>query len=164
MTSAKATEFAQVTTTGERASIRFERILTTDVDDAWRIISDPQRIARWFAPVTVAAREWATYWDDGREYARGEILRCEPPQVIEVSWFASDDAEPFTETILRVTLTPHDDGVLLVLEHEDLLAADVLQYAPGWHAFLERLPAGEPDSDFSSRFAELTARYARHLE
>lgn len=41
------------------------------------------------------------------------------------------DAEPLADTVLRVTLTPEDDGILLTLEYEQLLGADLTQYGPG---------------------------------
>ena len=155
--------FAEVTFDGDRGSVRFTRRLGTSLDDAWQVVSDPERIARWFAPVTVTDKEWITYWDDGREYAKGEILTCEPHRLIEVSWFASDDAEPLVETLLRVTLSADDEGVLLVLEHDNVLTADLIQYGPGWHTYLDRLPDGDPRLDFSSRFEELTVQYGELL-
>lgn len=149
---------------GERGSLRFQRRLRTDLADAWSVISDPERIARWFAPVTVEGKEWITYWDDGREYATGEILRCEPQRLIEVSWCASDDAEPLAETMLRVTLTPEDDGVRLTLEHEQVLASDLTLYGPGWHIYLDRLPNGDPDLDWSARYTELAPHYQQMFQ
>lgn len=149
---------------GRRGSVRFQRRLSTGMADAWSAISEPERIARWFAPVTVQDKEWVTYWNDGAEYAKGEILRCEPERLIEVSWRASDDAEPLAETVLRVTLTPENDSVLLVLEHEHLQTADLALYGPGWHAYLDRLPYGDPDLDWPARFAELKPHYESLLD
>lgn len=156
-------QVAAMTLQGERGSLKFQRRLTTDLADAWNVVSDPERIARWFAPVTVDGKEWITYWDDGREYAKGEILRCEPQRLIEVSWRASDDAEPLAETVLRVTLAPEADGVRLTLEHEQVMASDLILYGPGWHTYLDRLTGGAPDLDWSARFAELTPHYEQML-
>lgn len=156
--------FAEVTRDGDRGSVRFERRLSTSLTDAWSVVTEPERIARWFAPVAVEGKEWVTYWDgDEREYAKGEILRCEPERLIEVSWQASDDAAPFADTVLRVTLEPGEGGVLLILEHEQLLAADLTQYGPGWHTYLDRLPDGDPGLDWSARYAELKPYYEESL-
>ncbi len=151
--------FAEVKTDGERGSLRFQRRLSTSLADAWSVVTEPERIARWFAPVSIEGQEWITYWDDGREYAKGEILRCVPQQLIEVSWRASDDAEPLTDTVLRISLRQEGDAVLLVLEHEQLMAADLVQYGPGWHTYLDRLPGGDPGLDWSARYNELKPHY-----
>lgn len=156
--------FAEVKRAGERGSVRFERRLNTSLSDAWSVIGEPDRIARWFGPVTVEDKRWITYFGDEGDHATGEILRCEPERIVEVSWRASDDAEPLVDTVLRVTLTPEGGGVLLVLEHEQLLAADLAQYGPGWHTYLDRLPNGDPSFDWYARYAELKPYYEECLK
>lgn len=154
-------------TRGERNRLRFERHLATDLADAWTLVSDPERIARWFAPVSVegdaagTARGWATYWDDGQEYATGTIRRCEPPHVVEVTWTASDDTSPASaDSVLRVTLTATDDGVLLVLEHEGLGDEDLVTYGAGWHAYLDRLGDGSVRTiDWSAHYRQVEPGY-----
>lgn len=159
MTVEAPAEFAQVRIDGDRGTVRFERRLNTSIAEAWSVVTDPERIVRWFAPVTVEDKQWITYWDDGREYAKGEILRCEPQRLIEVSWRASDDAEPLTDTVLRISLRQEEDAVLLILEHEQLMAADLTQYSPGWHTYLDRLPGADPSLDWSARYNELQLHY-----
>ncbi|KGM10168.1 SRPBCC domain-containing protein [Cellulomonas bogoriensis] len=158
-----------------RQTLRFERRLATDLDDAWTLVSDPARVARWFAPVTVGdddsrtrpqdavGRTWTTHWDDGREYATGTIVRCEPPHLLEVTWTASDDAdEASADSVLRVSLTEQADGVLLTLEHEGLGETDLVQYGAGWHTYLDRLGDGRfTVIDWSARYAELEPVYRR---
>lgn len=147
---------------GDRGALRFERRLKTTPEDAWSVVSDPERIARWYAPVTVDGAgdgsSWRTFWDDGREYAEGVIVRCEPPRLVEVTWTATDDVDP-TESLLRVTLSPEGAGVLLILEHEGLVPADLVQYGAGWHSYLECLPAGDPGLDWGARYRELVPIY-----
>ncbi|GAA4917034.1 SRPBCC domain-containing protein [Nesterenkonia rhizosphaerae] len=151
--------FADITLNGGTGRIRFERYLNTSLADAWSAVTQPERVARWFAPITVDGQEWITYWDDGREYAKGEIRQCEPQRLLELTWHASDDTKPLAETLLRVTLEEDDAGVLLTLEHKDLQAADFSQYAPGWHAYLDRLAEGDPDLDWSQRYHQLRSQY-----
>lgn len=148
-----------MTRDGERGSVRFERRLSTSVEDAWAAVSDPERIARWFAPVTVEGKEWITYWDDGREYAKGQIKRCEPQRLIEVSWKATDDSMALADTVLRVSLEKDDDAVVLRLEHEQLMAKDLVLYGPGWHTYLDRLPDGDSSFDWGERFSSLQPIY-----
>lgn len=157
-------------------SLRFERRLATDLDDAWTLVSNPERVARWFAPVTVGddddtppdtgdavGRPWRTYWDDGREYATGTIVRCEPPRLLELTWTASDDADAASaDSLLRVTLVESADGVLLTLEHEGLGDTDLVQYGAGWHTYLDRLGDGSfAVIDWSARYTELEPVYRR---
>lgn len=157
---------AAVQLDGDHGSLRFERRLTTDLADAWSAVTEPERIARWFAPVTVEGAgegaSWRTYWDDGAEYAEGIIRRCEAQRLLEVTWTATDDADP-AESLLRVTLSSDDDGVLLVLEHEGLVPADLVQYGAGWQSFLEQFPDGRSGYDWTACYRELKPVYQRML-
>lgn len=153
---------ATVQLEGNRGALRFERRLATSLTDAWSVVTEPERIARWYAPVTVdgagVGATWRTYWDDGAEYAQGVVRRCEPQRLVEVTWTATDDADS-AESLVRVTLTAEDDGVLLILEHEGLVPADLVQYGAGWHSYLECLPAGDPGLDWGARYRELVPIY-----
>ena len=40
-----------VTRTGDTAEASFDRVYDTDAADLWRAVTDPERLARWFAPV-----------------------------------------------------------------------------------------------------------------
>src|SRR5690606_16693961 len=46
--------FGEVTRHGDRFTLDFERILDTDIDDAWSAVTQPERPARWMAPYTGA--------------------------------------------------------------------------------------------------------------
>ncbi|MCR8670579.1 SRPBCC domain-containing protein [Agrococcus sp. HG114] len=47
------------------------------IDDVWSAVTDPERIARWFLPVSGDLRLGGRYQTEGN--AGGEILECEPP-------------------------------------------------------------------------------------
>jgi hypothetical protein len=47
------------------------------VEDVWDAVTSPDRIPRWFAPVTVDARIGGRYQIEGN--AGGEVLECRPP-------------------------------------------------------------------------------------
>jgi uncharacterized protein YndB with AHSA1/START domain len=156
----------EITRHAGRISIRFERKLDTDLTDAWSVVSEPARIARWYAPVSVEGRRWITYWDGEKQHAGGEILHCEPESLLEVSWRASDDADPSgPESTVRITLTEDElhGGVLLVLEHEGLAEGDVGAYGAGWQVFLDRLCGAGPLEDWTTRFETLKQQYAQML-
>ncbi|WP_300345822.1 SRPBCC domain-containing protein [Nesterenkonia sp.] len=155
----ESASLADVLRHGDRYTLRFRRRLATTVADAWSAISEPDRIARWFAPVTIENRRWITYWDNGREYAAGQILSCEPEEHLEVSWRATDDVDSAMESVLRISLHPEADGVLLVLQHERLHRQDVEQYGAGWHAFLEGFPGGGEQLNWGERFRSQQPHY-----
>jgi uncharacterized protein YndB with AHSA1/START domain len=52
--------------------------------ELWNALTDPQRISRWFLPITGELRPGGTYQLEGN--AGGEILACEPPNRIELTW------------------------------------------------------------------------------
>lgn len=47
------------------------------IDDVWEATTDPERIARWFLPVTGELRLGGRYQLEGN--AGGEVLECAPP-------------------------------------------------------------------------------------
>src|SRR5579862_2009041 len=56
----------------------------TTIDDLWDAISNPQRIPRWFLPVTGDLRLGGTYQLEGN--AGGKITGCEPPRSLALTW------------------------------------------------------------------------------
>ena len=146
----------------DRAAVHIERRYATDAADLWSILTEPERVARWFAPVTGDLREGGAYevaFGDG-DVCRGVIERCEPPKRLELTWQIGD------EPVSRVAAEVHPDGMhaLLVLDHTRIDDEDILQYGPGWQTYLERvdtLLTGEAFRDFGERFDELTPGYRR---
>lgn len=99
----------------------------TTVDDLWDACTDPERLRRWFAPVSGDLRVGGHYRIEGN--ASGEIVACEPPRSFSVSWEMGGDSSRLT-----VRLAPADDGARLTLVHEHSGAADAefwTQFGPG---------------------------------
>src|SRR5688572_12900516 len=89
---------------GDRMMLRFERRMTHPVDRVWRMITEPQGLARWFPARTeydsfeVGARITFTFEPQDIERARdagveevplvstGAIRLIEPPRVFEFDW------------------------------------------------------------------------------
>ena len=79
------------------------RTYATDVDDLWTAITDPERIPRWFAPVSGDLRLGGRFQVEGN--AGGEVLACEAPEHLATSspipheeveaWGASADGQAF---------------------------------------------------------------------
>ena len=70
-----------------------------------------------------------------------------------------DDATPLGDSVLRVTPESDGDGMFLVLEHEQLLAADFTQYGPGWPPYRDRLRDRGPSFDRSAHDGEMKPHY-----
>ncbi|TVP48715.1 MAG: SRPBCC family protein [Gemmatimonadales bacterium] len=91
--------------------IRAERTFDTPLDDTWDAITNPERLSRWFLPVSGDFRPGGSFRIEGN--ASGEILRCDPPEELAVTWV-------FNEQLSWVDLfltAEGDEGTRLVLEH-----------------------------------------------
>jgi uncharacterized protein YndB with AHSA1/START domain len=100
---------------GEGSSVRLRRSYDAPVEDVWDACTDPDRIARWFLPVSGDLRLGGTYQLQGN--AGGEILACEPPTLLRVSWvFGAVDEAHISEVELRLSPAPNG-STELALEH-----------------------------------------------
>lgn len=102
------------------------RTYPTDVDDLWDAVTTPERIARWFAPVSGDLRLGGRYQVEGN--AGGEVLTCDQPKHLAITWEFGGDT-----SWVDVRLEEAADGATLTLRH----AADVRDnphmttYGPG---------------------------------
>lgn len=87
------------------------RVFPTDAADLWDAVTNPERVPRWFLPLTGDLRLGGRYQLEGN--AGGEVLTCEPPHLLRLTW-EFGGGEP---TWVRVSLTEHPDGTRLELEH-----------------------------------------------
>lgn len=98
--------------TGDGPSVVLRRSYDAPIEDVWDACSDPDRLKRWFLPVSGDLRLGGRFQIEGN--AGGEILRCDPPRLLAVSWVYGDN--PADEVELR--LAPGSDGTtVLELEH-----------------------------------------------
>ena len=116
----------------ELIAVALRRDYPTDVEDVWDAITDPQRLARWFGPVTGDLREGGTFSVAGN--AEGDVLECAPPDRLVVTWGAP-------VSVVRVTLSATAAGTALHLEHTVPAAfagsgAGALYVGPGWDVAL----------------------------
>lgn len=101
---------------GEGRSIRLRRTYDAPIDDVWDALTSPQRIGRWFLPISGDYRVGGRYQLEGN--AGGEILSCERPNRFRVTWVYGEGASPADVSELDVRLTPAGDGsTTLELEH-----------------------------------------------
>jgi len=90
---------------GEAYTVEIARRYDADVEDVWEAITDPERLARWLKPITGDLRRGGTYELEGGEH--GEILHCEPPRALRVTWMFGPEADAWPGTSeVEVRLTP----------------------------------------------------------
>jgi uncharacterized protein YndB with AHSA1/START domain len=135
--------------TGRTMTLR--RHYDADVTDVWQACTDPERLARWLTPVSGDLRPGGRFQLQGN--AGGEILRCEPPRRLAVTWEAPGD-QPVTR--VEAELTAAGGGTDFELRHRGPVDPDFwAQFGPGavgvgWDLALYALGlvlAGEPQPD-----------------
>jgi uncharacterized protein YndB with AHSA1/START domain len=87
------------------------RTYPTERADLWDALTSPERLPRWFLPVTGELRVGGRYQTDGN--AGGLVERCDEPESFAVTW----EMPPMTSW-LEVRLIPEGDGTVLELTHE----------------------------------------------
>jgi uncharacterized protein YndB with AHSA1/START domain len=114
---------------GEQArTVRLRRTYHAAVEDVWDACTTAERVARWFLPVTGDLRLGGHYQLEGN--AGGEILQCDPPEVLRVSWVMGD-SDAFSEVRLRLTADGADRTVF-DLEHTAVVPPEMWdQFGPG---------------------------------
>jgi len=100
------------------------RVYETTPADLWDALTSPERIRRWFAPVTGDLQRGGRYHVEGN--ASGTVLECEPEKKVALTWeFAG------ATSWVNVTLSPEADGTRLELEHIAHISPHWDQYGPG---------------------------------
>jgi uncharacterized protein YndB with AHSA1/START domain len=103
------------TSGGDARAVHLRRTYDAPVDDVWDAITDPERLRRWFTPVSGDFRLGGRYQMEGN--AGGEILRCEPPRLLKVSWIYGEPPEGGVSEV-EVRLSEADDGgTVFELDH-----------------------------------------------
>jgi uncharacterized protein YndB with AHSA1/START domain len=86
----------------------------------------------------------------------GEIIRFDPPHLLEYSWYANWHPDPKHRTIVRWDLTPTPTGTRLTVTHSGLapLAGAAQGYGEGWPGlvlqvknFVEKLTLEKPQPE-----------------
>ncbi|MBK1788532.1 SRPBCC family protein [Prauserella sp. ASG 168] len=136
-------ERGSVIETGDgRPALRFERHVRHAPEKVWRAITEPEHLRSWFPAVVefdlspgarlrfgVTPEQIRRYGMDPGHVTEGEVLRADPPKLLEFTW---------GEELLRWELTSDGEGgchvvFTNVVDDRDTLAPA----AAGWHAGLE---------------------------
>jgi uncharacterized protein YndB with AHSA1/START domain len=95
---------------GEALVATISQVYPTDIDDLWEVVTNPERIVRWFAPVSGELKEGGHYQVEGN--ANGTITRCDKPRGYAATWEFAGQV-----SWIEVRLTPDGDGTRFELEH-----------------------------------------------
>ncbi|MGW0775668.1 SRPBCC family protein [Streptomyces sp. NPDC002835] len=113
---------------GEASTVLLRRTYDAEIADVWDAVTSPERIGRWFLPVSGEFKVGGRYQLEGN--AGGEILECVAPERLRVSWLFGPDPG-FSEVELR--LTPEGAGrTVFELEHVAVVPEEFRgQFGPG---------------------------------
>jgi len=101
------------------------RTYATDQADLWDAVTNPERLPRWFLPVTGDLRVGGRYQLEGN--AEGTIEQCDPPTSFAATWEYGGQV-----SWLRVALASTDGGTTLELAHEAPVDPEFwAQFGPG---------------------------------
>jgi uncharacterized protein YndB with AHSA1/START domain len=116
---------------GDARTVVLRRSYDAPVEDVWDAITDPERIGRWFLPVTGDLRLGGTYQLKGN--AGGEIVRCEPPRRLTVTWVFGENPTEADVGEVEIRLSPEGDGgTLFELDHASVVKPEFwATYGPG---------------------------------
>ena len=153
---------------GDRATLVFQRRLDHPPEAVWQALTDPAHLAGWYM-----ARGSLEPWTGGTVEFRsgpsqlhitGQVLVWDPPRLLEHEW----KVEPGPglpegeDAVIRWQLDPDGSGTLLRLTHRQLRRTTALGFAPGTHAFLDRLEAhlsGDPLPNWQERYTSVAGHY-----
>ncbi|MYE80705.1 MAG: SRPBCC family protein [Gammaproteobacteria bacterium] len=106
-------------------AVTLARSYATTVEDLWDAVTTPDRIARWFLPVSGNLELGGRYQFEGN--AGGTITHCERPSLLALTWEFGGD-------VSWVDLRLAEDGAgraRLALTHTALLSDHWTEFGPG---------------------------------
>ena len=80
---------------GVGRSVTLQREYPAPIEDVWDALTNPERIGRWFLPISGDYRLGGRYQFEGN--AGGKIVECDQPNRLKVTW----EYGPATESMRR---------------------------------------------------------------
>jgi uncharacterized protein YndB with AHSA1/START domain len=116
---------------GEGRTLRIRRTYDAPIDDVWDALTNPERIGRWFLPISGDYRVGGRYQFEGN--AGGEIVACDKPNRLRVTWAYGETGSAADASVVEVRLEPEGDTrTRLEFEHTAVVPDDAWdQYGPG---------------------------------
>ncbi|EME60381.1 SRPBCC family protein [Amycolatopsis decaplanina] len=138
----------RVVEAGEAVTATVSQVYDTGLDDLWDACTNPDRIPRWFLPVSGDLRVGGKYQLEGN--AGGTVERCDPPKSFAATWEYGGDV-----SWIELRLSPEADGrTRFELDHTAVPGEHWDQFGPGavgigWDMMLNglalHLESGEPN-------------------
>lgn len=104
--------------------VEIKRTYDADPADVWDACTTPERVARWFSPISGDLRLGGRYAIEGN--ASGEILECEAPHRLALTWEFGGDTSWVT-----LDLTAVGEATELVLRHRQSRTDHWATFGPG---------------------------------
>jgi uncharacterized protein YndB with AHSA1/START domain len=102
---------SRVLEAGEARTITIARTYDAPIADLWDACTNPERIPRWFLPVSGELRVGGRYQLEGN--AEGTIERCDPPRSFAATWEYGGEV-----SWIELRLSPEPEGrTRFELEH-----------------------------------------------
>jgi uncharacterized protein YndB with AHSA1/START domain len=161
-------------------AIRLERLLPGPVERIWAFLTEPERRRRWLASgpmqlvpggkvelhfdhAQLSAEPTPAAYRDMQMSFTGEVLRCEPPKLLEFTWLESHGVH----SLVLWQLEPRGGQVLFRITHRRIVNRDeLLDIAGGWDVhtgILDDVLAQRVPRLFWTEHARLKAEYARQF-
>ncbi|MDB5103694.1 MAG: ATPase [Fibrobacteres bacterium] len=150
-----------------KAAIAFERRIPHPIAEVWEAITEPEDLGAWLGPAQVEGGPGGrVILEAGPHHmplemrrTEGRILEWDPPRLFEFEW----RQKLIEHSTVRFELSPDGDGAtLLKLTHRWVSVDNANGFAPGWHAFLDRLAAhmeGAEIPEWQDRYGEVASLY-----
>ena len=116
---------------GEGKTVTLRRTYNAPIDDVWNALTTPERIGRWFLPVSGDLRLGGTYQFEGN--AGGTIVACDRPNRLLVTWGMGPADDPASASEVEIRLMPVDaDTTTLELVHTAIVPDEMWEtFGPG---------------------------------
>ncbi|MBD2844828.1 SRPBCC family protein [Paenibacillus sp. IB182496] len=105
--------------------VTLERTYATTANDLWDVVTNPERLKRFFAPVTGELKLGGRFQIEGN--AAGTVTTCEPTQYFAATWEFAGDV-----SWIEVRIAPEGEArCRIALSHICPINAHWAQFGPG---------------------------------
>lgn len=115
---------SRVLEAGQARCMTISRVYGAGIDNLWDACTNPDRIGRWFAPVSGDLRLGGRFQIEGN--SSGKIERCDPPASFAATWEFGGQL-----SWIEVRLSELDGGTRFSLEHVVPVDEHWAQFGPG---------------------------------
>src|SRR3954447_3631738 len=115
---------------GDARTITLRRTYDADIDEVWNALTTPDRINRWFLPVSGDLRLGGTFRFEGN--AGGSIVACDRPNRPLVTWGMGPAEDAAIASEVEIRLGSQGDTTSLELVHTAIVPDEMWEmFGPG---------------------------------